>query len=219
MTTSGKGDILIVDDQPANLKVLRSMLTGHGYLVRAAINGELALRAARKTPPDLILLDVRMPDMDGYAVCERLKAGERTRDVPVIFVSALDETQDKVKAFTAGGVDYVTKPFQVEEVLARVETHLALWAMQKQLEEKNVQLEQGIVERERLIRELRDSLDQVRALSGLLPICASCKKIRDDKGYWQAVEGYIMEHSEAQFSHGICPDCARKLYPEFVDDD
>ena len=114
---SSKSNVLIVDDTPANLRLLSNMLMEHGYKVRSVINGQMALMAARAAPPDLILLDIRMPDMNGYEVCEALKAEEATADVPIIFISALDETEDKVRAFTAGGVDYVTKPFQFEEVL------------------------------------------------------------------------------------------------------
>ncbi|MGD9098922.1 MAG: response regulator [Anaerolineae bacterium] len=144
-----KGNILIVDDCPANLRLLSRMLTERGYKVRAAPSGARALDAARSTPPDLILLDVMMPEMDGYEVCERLKADVQTHDIPIIFISALDRTEDKVKAFIAGGVDYITKPFQVEEVAARVETHLALRVLQKNLQDKNTQLQQEITERVR----------------------------------------------------------------------
>jgi len=150
---------LIVDDQPANLRVLGSILTQQGYRVHSADSGALALKAARETQPDLILLDILMPEMDGYEVCEQLKADRRTRDIPIIFISALGELRDKVKAFAVGGVDYVAKPFQLEEVLARVETHVALRAMQKQLEEKNVQLEHEIAERMRAEKALRDERD------------------------------------------------------------
>lgn len=132
-----KANILIVDDTPANLRLLSQMLAEQGYRVRPVPDGTLALAAARAEPPDLVLLDVRMPEMDGYEVCEHLKADAQTRDIPVIFISALDATQDKVRAFTAGGVDYVTKPFQIEEVLARVETHLALRELQRQLQDAN----------------------------------------------------------------------------------
>ncbi len=119
-------DILVVDDTPQNLKLLSSMLTEHGYRVRPAINGELALQSARKNQPHLILLDIQMPGLNGYEVCTELKNDLRTRDIPVIFLSALDGTDDKVKAFKVGGVDYITKPFQLEEVLARVEAQLTL---------------------------------------------------------------------------------------------
>jgi sigma-B regulation protein RsbU (phosphoserine phosphatase) len=130
-------NILIVDDTPANLRLLSQMLAEQGYHVRPVPDGPLALAAVQAEPPDLILLDIRMPEMDGYEVCKRLKVDALTRDIPIIFISALDATQDKVKAFSAGGVDYVTKPFQAKEVLARVETHLALRELQKQLQDAN----------------------------------------------------------------------------------
>ncbi len=136
-----KGNILIVDDTPANLRLLSNMLTEQGYKVRAVINGAMALMAANTAPPDLILLDISMPGMSGYEVCVELKADPETCDIPVIFISALDEVQGKVKAFNVGGVDYVTKPFQFEEVLARVETHLALCNLRRQLQETNQELE------------------------------------------------------------------------------
>jgi two-component system sensor histidine kinase/response regulator len=145
--SSPKGNILIVDDSLVNLRLLTQMLTKRGYEVRPLTNGLQALEAARLMPPDLILLDIMMPEIDGYEVCERLKADAQTRDIPVIFISALDETQDKVKAFTVGGVDYIPKPFQVEEVLARVETHLALRNLQRSLQ-------QEIIRRDELIAEL-----------------------------------------------------------------
>jgi sigma-B regulation protein RsbU (phosphoserine phosphatase) len=137
-------NILIVDDAPANLRVLSRMLAEQGYQVRPVLDGTLALAAAGAEAPDLILLDVRMPHMNGYEVCEHLKADEQTRDIPVIFISALDEIQDKVQAFAAGGVDYITKPFQLEEVLARVQTHLSLRKLQKQLQDANKKLEQEL---------------------------------------------------------------------------
>jgi signal transduction histidine kinase len=137
MSERNKGNILIVDDTTANLKVLSTLLTDNGYHVRPAINGSIAVKAAFAAVPDLILLDVMMPGMNGYEVCEQLKADEKTSDVPIIFVSALDETLDKVKAFQVGAVDYITKPFQVEEVLARVEIHLTLYRQRKEIEGLN----------------------------------------------------------------------------------
>ncbi|RKZ76355.1 MAG: serine/threonine protein phosphatase [Candidatus Parabeggiatoa sp. nov. 1] len=137
MTPSTSGNILLVDDTVANLKVLTQTLIERGYKVRPATSGKLALKSVQSTLPDLILLDIQMPEMNGYEVCEKLKADDKTRDIPVIFISALDEVFDKVKAFTVGGVDYVTKPFQTEEVLARVETHLKMHRLQQQLAEQN----------------------------------------------------------------------------------
>jgi signal transduction histidine kinase len=132
--------VLIVDDVPDNLRLLTSILREHGYKARPAPNGRLALRAATNDPPDLILLDVDMPEMDGFDVCRKLKAAARTRDIPVIFVSAIDDVANRVKGFEAGGVDYIGKPFQPGEVLARLHTHLSLRALQQQLETQNVRL-------------------------------------------------------------------------------
>jgi sigma-B regulation protein RsbU (phosphoserine phosphatase) len=134
-------DILVVDDTPANLQVLTGMLKDRGYKVRPVPSGKLALLAARKAPPDLILLDINMPEMNGYEVCARLKADDKLKGIPVIFISALTEQLDKVTAFTIGGVDYITKPFQMEELHARVETHLKLRRLQIELEEANARLE------------------------------------------------------------------------------
>jgi len=141
---ASKGDIMIVDDTPVNLRLLSQMLAEQGYHVRPVPDGPLALAAVRAESTDLILLDIRMPGMNGYEVCEHLKADAQTRDIPIIFISALDAVQDKVKAFTAGGVDYVTKPFQVEEVLARVKTHLTLMRLQRQLKETNRKMVQEL---------------------------------------------------------------------------
>ncbi len=136
-SSDAASDILIVDDTPANLRLLSQMLVDRGHGIRAVTSGERALASARMSLPDLVLLDIKMPEMNGYEVCLQLKADPATHDVPVIFISALDELQDKVQAFSVGGVDYVTKPFQLEEVVARVETHLTLRRLQKQLESAN----------------------------------------------------------------------------------
>ena len=342
-------DILIVDDTAANLNILMEVLNDAGYKVRAANNGKLALRNVQAKLPAIILMDVMMPDMDGYEVCRILKADEKTRSIPIIFISALEDEHQKVKGFQVGGVDYITKPFSSEEVLARVKAHLTLQRMQLDLEEKNTALveeikvrkrvedkltkahdfylsllnyapaliwrsgvnekcdwfnnswltftgrtieqeigegwaegvytddlnsctkihldafaerrmfemqyrlrrhdgqfrwivEYGIpfnstegefagfigycfditerkqaeAEREKLINELQEALAEIKTLSGLIPICSWCKKIRDDKGYWNILESYLSQHSEAQFTHGICPDCLAKLYPNLT---
>ncbi|MAU12936.1 MAG: hybrid sensor histidine kinase/response regulator [Anaerolineaceae bacterium] len=133
--------IVVVDDTPENLRLLVNMLSEQGYVVRPAPNGQLAISSIMKSPPDLILLDILMPELDGFEVCRQLKMIDLVNDIPVIFVSALDEVFDKVQAFAVGGVDYITKPFQVEEVLARVETHLSLRAMRQQLQKQNQELE------------------------------------------------------------------------------
>ncbi len=150
-------DVLIVDDTPANLQVLAGMLKDQGFRVRPVPGGKLALRAARSEPPDLILLDIMMPEMDGYDVCAELKRDPALSDVPVIFISALTDTVDKVKAFGAGGVDYITKPFQFEEVQARVGVHLRLRGLQLELQSRNRQLQESY-NRQRDLEAMRDSL-------------------------------------------------------------
>jgi len=205
------GDILIVDDTPANLRLLAGILGEQDYKVRLTPNGKLALKSAQAIPPDLILLDIKMPGMNGYEVCEALKGDPRTRDIPIIFISALDQTEDKVKAFTFGGVDYVTKPFQVEEVLARVETHLALRQLHRQLQAANGELVRRLEELEIRNEELQTALSTIKTLSGLVPICAWCgQNIQDDNGQWVKVEVYLQARSEVEFTHGICPDCKQK---------
>lgn len=150
-----KANILVVDDTPDNLRLLSAMLTQVGYEIRRVINGQTALKTAQAAPPDLILLDIMMPEMNGYEVCQHLKASEKTCDIPVIFISALDEVFDKVKAFAVGGVDYITKPFSEEEVFARVENNLTIRRLQKQLTQQNILLQQEISDRQKAESALR----------------------------------------------------------------
>jgi DNA-binding response OmpR family regulator/putative methionine-R-sulfoxide reductase with GAF domain len=146
MNDSVLGNILIVDDSPENLRLLSQMLTEHGYKVRAVRSGAQAITAAQASPPDLILLDIMMPEMDGYEVCRRLKADECTGDIPILFLSALGDVEDKIKAFTSGGVDFITKPFQAQEMLARVRTHLTLRDLNRELQTANAELARQIEE-------------------------------------------------------------------------
>lgn len=156
-----KSNILIVDDMPENLRLLAGILTAKGYAIRPAKEGSQALAIAQNIPIDLILLDINMPLMNGYEVCEKLKADERTREIPVIFISALSDILDKVKAFAVGGIDYVTKPFQVEEVLARVETHLKLRFLQKSMESKNEALNQKNDELANTVAQLKAAQEEL----------------------------------------------------------
>jgi two-component system sensor histidine kinase/response regulator len=149
-------DILIVDDMPDNLRLLSAMLSDHGYKVRKAINGDRALRAIQAVRPDLVLLDINMPEMNGYDVCRILKQGDRTADIPVIFISALDDVFDKVTAFEVGGIDYITKPFQVQEVLVRISTHLNIRQLQQKLGAQNIQLQQEVRDRMAAQQALED---------------------------------------------------------------
>lgn len=149
-----KGNILIVDDTPENLSLLSDILEMKDYGVRTAANGQSGINEAKSNLPDLILLDIMMPDLDGFKVCAQLKSDPTTRDIPVIFLSALSEIADKVRAFGVGGVDYITKPFQMQEVLARVDAHVSVYKLRKSLEERNAQLQQEIAERMRVEDEL-----------------------------------------------------------------
>lgn len=166
-------DILIVDDTPENLTVLRQMLTEHGYRVRPALSGDIALKAVQADIPSLILLDIMMPGMDGFEVCRKLKSEAGTRDIPVLFISALNEMEDKVKGFQVGGVDYITKPFNTGEVLARVKTHLTLRNMQIKIQEQNKRLLDEIEERKRAENALEvanGELERLASVDGLTRI-------------------------------------------------
>jgi len=186
--------ILMVDDISTNLELLSGMLQGQGYKVRAATSGELALQAVHSDPPDLILLDINMPEMNGYEVCAELKSDERLKDIPVIFLSALNETMDKVRAFGIGGVDYITKPFQLEEVEARVKTHLELRRQKRRLQENYDKLEE--------LEKLRDGLVHmlVHDLRTPLTVIAGYHElIKEDPKNTLSAEsiGYIADAAEA----------------------
>jgi len=195
--------ILVVDDIAKNLEVIGNILSLEQYQISVAGDGQKAWNILQRISPDLILLDIMMPAVDGYTLCRRIKSVEDKKDIPIIFITAKTNPEDLIKGFELGAVDYITKPFNAAELSARVRTHIALYRTQKR--------------NEFLIKELRTALAQVKSLSGLLPICSSCKKIRDDAGYWSQVDTYISEHSEVRFSHGICPACVRIQYPDIAD--
>ncbi len=209
-------DILIVDDMPDNLRLLSTMLTSYGYHVRKAINGHLALQGAQISPPDLILLDINMPQMNGYEVCEQLKLSENTKDIPVIFISALDDVLEKVKAFQVGGVDYITKPFQVEEVLARVQNQLSLRSLQsklqlqaRELHDRNSRLQEEIAERQRAEESIRFLLETTRAIGEAVDFHSALEVILHQVGEtigWDVGEAWIPN------AEGIVLQSARGWY-------
>jgi DNA-binding response OmpR family regulator len=174
---------MAVDDNNLNLKLLKSILEPHGYVTQTALNAEAAYELLKTEKPELILLDVMMPAVDGFETALRLKKSPGLKEIPIIFLTSLNETKDIVRGFEVGGVDYVTKPFNPPELLARIRTHV----------------------------ELRRAREEIQTLHGLLPICAWCKKIRDQSGHWQAMESYISERSQAEFSHSVCPECRKTL--------
>jgi DNA-binding response OmpR family regulator len=169
--------ILIVDDNPANRKVLAALLTNEGYNIGLASDGIKALNFVNKFHPDLILLDVMMPNMSGFEVCKKLKSDQFTSFIPIIFLTARTNMDDIVKGFELGGADYIAKPFNSIELLARINTHI-----------------------------------EMNVLKGIIPICSTCKKIRDDAGYWNTIEEYISTHTKSSLSHGMCSSCADELY-------
>ncbi len=223
-----KGTILAVEDTQASLKLLTGILTAAGYQVRAVSSGELAIASVAASPPDLVLLDLFMPGLSGFDVLRWLKTQESGRNIPVIFLSAATDTTQRVEGLKLGAVDFISKPFQTEELLARVQTHLELRSLRIQLEGQaadlrltNERLQKEIAERQKAeeaerqkAKALQEAMDKINALSGLLPICSHCKKIRDEKGRWNQLEAYISDHSDTEFSHGICDDCLNKYYPE-----
>jgi DNA-binding response OmpR family regulator len=211
--------ILIVDDIAENLNVLRHVLEPAGYRILGATSGEAALQIAARVVPSLVLLDVMMPGLDGFATCRALKQDPLTRHVPVVFVTAREDPAAVVQGFQAGGVDYVVKPFNREEVLARVQAHVQLHSLARALARRNRELEELAAQLRSRQAELEAALASIKTLRGLIPICCHCKKVRDDRGFWQQVEAYVAEHSSAQFSHGICPECMRAYYPEFPEAD
>ncbi len=188
--------VLVVDDEPSNIKIIKETIKGY-CRVSAAVSGAAALEfATSDTPPDLILLDIVMPDMDGHEVCRQLKIHPKSKMIPIIFLTAKNSSTDEISGFELGAVDYITKPFSPMVVNARVKMHLELKQYQDQLKKKNSQL--------------KKALDDIKQLSTIVPICAQCKKIRDDTGYWQQVEQFIATHLDAQFTHGYCPECYQK---------
>ena len=200
---SGKGTILVVDDTRADRELLTGVLIREGYDVRLADSGQAALESVAAQPPDLILLDIKMAGLDGLEVFRRLKAREESRDIPVIFISASTDVKQRLAGLRLGAVDYVNKPFVREELLARVATHLELYRLRARLA--------------RQAADLQEALGKVKTLTGFIPICASCKKIRDDQGYWRMIEVYISEHSDALFSHGLCPACMERFLTDPMD--
>jgi CheY-like chemotaxis protein len=195
-----KVNILVVDDEPDIRLITVRVLGSAGYSVEEAETGKECIDMARKKAPDLVLLDVMLPDMDGYEVCRRIKADEALKGTYVLMFSGRKiDSDDQSEGLEIGADGYVTRPISNRELLARVQAMVRIIRAER--------------ERDRLIVELQEAMASIKTLKGLLPICASCKKIRNDKGYWQQVEGYLSEHADIQFSHGICPECMEKLYP------
>jgi len=197
--------ILCVEDDSAAREQLLRVLQRRGKEVYGAKNGKEGLAMCRELRPDVVVTDIRMPVMDGLTMAREIK--KSSRDVKIIVATAFTDFSYMMDAIDLGVDQYVVKPIDIDKLLVAIDVcaeNIACRTVAREYQQ----------EREKLIAELHAALAKVKLLSGFLPICASCKKIRDDKGYWQQIESYIRDHSDAQFSHGLCPDCAYKLYPE-----
>ena len=195
--------ILIAEDDFASRNVLIAMLTKNGHEVVATSNGSEAWEAMQQPDaPRLAILDWIMPEINGVEVCHRVRALETDQPPYIIMLTIKGEKEDIVAGLEAGADDYLAKPYDPGELRARVDVGRRMLELQANLAER--------------MRDLQKALDDVRTLRGIIPICANCKRIRDDEGCWHQVEVYVRDHSEAQFSHGVCPACMKKLYPEFA---
>lgn len=196
--------ILIAEDDPVSRHMLQTTLVKWEYDVIVTCDGAEAWQVLQsKDAPKLAILDWMMPNMDGIEVCKKVREASSSQSTYIILLTAKGQKEDIVTGLQAGADDYVTKPFHREELRARVKAGVRIIELQRNLANR--------------VKELEDALSQIKQLQGLLPICSYCKKIRDDQNYWQRVEDYISEHSEAQFSHGICPDCYEKFVkPELM---
>lgn len=190
--------VLVAEDDVVTRRLLERTLQSWGYEVCGAADGAEALRALENQPrPDIALLDWVMPERDGLELCRMIRARLQPTPLYVILLTALGGRQNILQGLQAGADDYVTKPFDREELRARLEVARRIVELQRSLAER--------------VRQLEDALARVKQLQGLVPICSYCKKIRNDRNFWQQLESYLSDHSEAQFSHGICPECYEKF--------
>ena len=198
--------ILIAEDDATSRMVLASILTSEGFDVTSAEDGGAAWQLLQQPDaPSLAIVDLMMPGLDGLELVRRVRALPNQVPPYLIIVSTKDDKADVVAGLGAGANDYLTKPYDAGELRARIEVGRQLIEARIALNEK--------------VEELELALKEVRTLKGIVPICASCKNVRDDQGYWNRVETYLNEHTEAEFSHAVCPDCMKRLYPQFKDDD
>jgi DNA-binding response OmpR family regulator len=202
-----RSKVLIVDDEALNVTFLETTLR-KDYQIYTAPNGNEALRQVREHMPDLILLDVIMPGISGFEVARTLRADPLTSAIPVIFLTVMDSFEAESEGLTAGGLDYLTKPFNLKLLKLRVRNHLELKRRNDLIREQR-----DLVTRQK--EELEASFARIKRLEGIISICMHCKNIRSDDASWQKIERYITEHSDAQFSHCICPNCHQTHYREF----
>jgi DNA-binding response OmpR family regulator len=197
-----KMKILIAEDEKISRRILEMTLTKAGYDAVAVEDGVKALESIQKEVPDMLITDWMMPELDGLELCRRIRTLNLTSYVYIIVLTALTQKEKIIEGLDVGADDYITKPFERTELLARVRAGERVIQLERSLRQKN--------------KELSEALAQVKQLKGLLPICMFCKKIRNDENYWQKVEEYLAEHTGADFSHSICPECLEKHYSKYV---
>ncbi|SFM92678.1 response regulator [Thermodesulforhabdus norvegica] len=235
--------ILVVEDSKTQAVHLKSLLERNGYYVVCAENGKAAWEVLQRDPPDIVITDILMPEMDGYELCRKIKADEKTRRIPVVLVSRLSDPEDIIKGIESGADNFITKPYDEEALVARID----YISVNKKLRREN-RSEMGLevffggkrhfitadriqildlllstyeearrraVELEKAHKELQEAYRKIKTLEGILPICSGCKKLRDDDGIWHSLEEYLEARSNTRFSHGLCPECAERLYPDY----
>ncbi|MDR3578954.1 MAG: response regulator [Oryzomonas sp.] len=200
-----RAKILIVDDEPVNIRLLEGALK-RDYEICSSQNGFEAIRDIKNQRPDLVLLDIMMPDMNGFDVCRVIRSDDAFSVIPVIFITAMDTLEGEVEGLEAGGIDYLSKPVNLDLLKLRVHNHLELKRRSDLIREQRDLLDSQK-------KELESALARIKRLEGVIPICMHCKSIRSDDESWHRLEEYISEHTDAFFSHGICPKCVAEFYP------
>jgi len=194
--------VLIAEDDRTSHRILQTVLERAGYTVFGTWNGAEAWECLQKPEhPRMAVLDWMMPGLDGVELVRRVRASKELCSLYILLLTAKSSREEMLSGLDSGADDYIINPFDREELLARVNIGRRIVELQKSLEQR--------------IAELETALSQIRTLQGLIPMCAACKKVRDDQGYWQQVEDYLMEHSDAAFSHALCPECLKVHYPEY----
>lgn len=237
--------ILVVEDSPTQAESLRHILEQNNYIVHTTVSGVAALKFLETQTPTMVITDIIMPEMDGYELCKKMKSDKILEKIPVILLTTLSDPDDVIKGLDCGADNFINKPYDKDFLLSRIDyillnldlrketsTELGIeivFAGKKQFISSNrIQIldlllstyENAVLksrELEKAYIELKKANETILTLEGLIPICANCKKIRDDSGFWQQIEEYLREHSDAKFTHGICPECVKVLYPGLLD--
>ncbi len=240
LSTDNDITILIVEDSHTQAVYLKKILIERNYKVKVAHNGEEALAEIKKEMPNIVVSDVLMPEMDGYELCNKIKSNENFKTIPVILLTTLSDPEDIIKGLKVGADHFITKPFKQDFLISHIQYIIINHELRKKgvadlgmeiyfggqkyfLTSNRIQIldllfstYEAVIhknkELERLNRELEESIRTIKQLKGLIPICSECKKIRNDKGYWEQLEVFLKAHSDIDFTHGLCPECEKKYY-------